>query len=126
MTQDKLLQALESWRASLSDRSESDLSPEEMDLLNEADIALKTPAAPWVNPHDKSQKQWLPWISEKVFVKLKSGSIHEGWHTGGAWKLYAKPAKYIANDEVEAWIYPAALKTENAQPVSGTAKKVGE
>jgi len=65
--------------------------------------------APWVNPHDKSQKQWLPWIKEKVIIWFNDGSIHEGWHGGGDWRVYAKPARRFENDAVKAWAYPSKL-----------------
>lgn len=38
----------------------------------------------WVNPHDKTQKQWLPWIGERVIFQTKKGEVFEGKHGGGS------------------------------------------
>jgi len=64
----------------------------------------------WIDPHDKDQKQWLPWIKERVFFRLNSGDLREGWHTGGSWKAYSLPGKSFNNDEVVAWCYPRCLR----------------
>lgn len=68
----------------------------------------------WIDPHDKTQKQWLPWIGENVMVKFKTGEIHEGWHTGGSWRTYAKGMKKIDNDDISSWAYtPRIIKPES-------------
>jgi hypothetical protein len=63
----------------------------------------------WINPHDKTQKQWLPWIKERVFIRFKSGDVREGWHNGGSWRCYSIPVKQFSNEDVEAWAYPRSL-----------------
>lgn len=37
----------------------------------------------WVNPNDKTQKQYLPWIGEKVLFS-HGGQTYYGSHTGGS------------------------------------------
>ena len=66
--------------------------------------------AGWINPHDRTQKQWLPWIGERVLFQTKSGDVFEGKHGGGSW-VKLRGNQYIENSEVVAWAYPKHLAT---------------
>jgi len=68
----------------------------------------------WVNPHDKTQKQWLPWIGERVIFQTKTGEVFEGKHGGGSW-IKLRGNQYVENSEVVAWAYPKDLTADNAK-----------
>jgi len=43
----------------------------------------------WINPNDKTQKQFLPLIGEKVWF-CHAGKTYQGIHTGGSFKAKGK------------------------------------
>lgn len=43
----------------------------------------------WINPNDKTQKQFLPHIGESVWFCF-AGKIYYGEHTGGSFKSGGK------------------------------------
>ena len=44
----------------------------------------------WINPNDKTQKQYLPWIGEKVLF-CHGGKVYYGRHTGGSFQSFSPP-----------------------------------
>lgn len=83
--------------------------------------------AGWINPHDKTQKQWLPWIGERVLFQTKSGDVFEGKHGGGSW-VKLRGNQYIENSEVVAWVYPKHLATGKGggEPAAPTQIDAGD
>jgi len=50
-----------------------------------APVRTKDLTAKWIDPNDKSQKQYLPHIGEKVLFCC-DGEVYYGHHTGGAFQ----------------------------------------
>jgi len=65
--------------------------------------------APWINPNDKEQKQYLPHIGERVLFRYY-GAVYFGAHTGGSFKSYSVPHLGRHFDTWEClWMYPPAI-----------------
>lgn len=61
----------------------------------------------WINPNDKTQKQYLPWIGEPVLF-CHEGKTYLGKHTGGCFKTgHGVTAKTFDTWECR-WMYPPA------------------
>lgn len=58
--------------------------------------------AKWINPNDKTQKQYLPWIGEDVLF-CHGGKTHLGHHTGGS--FLSDIGEYFNTWECY-WMYP--------------------
>ena len=39
----------------------------------------------WIDPNDKTQAKYLPWIGEKCLIS-HAGEVYAGTHTGGSFK----------------------------------------
>ena len=78
----------------------------------EADEA--SPDSPWIDPNDKTQKQFLPWVGEKVFF-CHAGMTYYGCHTGGSFQSFNPPKQF--NTWSCRWMYPpkAAEKIQRAE-----------
>lgn len=70
----------------------------------------------WIDPNDKTQKQYLPWIGEPVWF-CHRGKTYFGKHTGGSFKTgHGVCAKYFDTWECR-WMYPpAAFQSTDTQP----------
>ncbi len=55
----------------------------------------------WIDPNDKRQKQFLPWIGEPVLFCHK-GKVYLGKHTGGSFKA----GRWNFNTWECKWQYP--------------------
>lgn len=82
--------------------------------LKQAQAALAAPqpdADGWINPNDKTQKQYLPHIGEKVLF-CHAGVAYYGKHTGGSFQSFNPPRRFGTWDCL--WMYPP--KAREAQP----------
>lgn len=53
----------------------------------------------WINPNDRSQGQWLPWIGEECLFS-HAGKTYYGHHTGGCFKTgRGCTARYFPTNE---------------------------
>jgi len=57
----------------------------------------------WIDPNDKTQKQYLPWVSERVLFSYK-GKVYLGKHTGGCFKAMTPPFYMFDTWECK-WMY---------------------
>lgn len=72
----------------------------------------------WIDPNDKSQKQFLPHIGEAVLFK-HAGRVYTGKHTGGGFKADYPLGRMFTTWDCE-WMYPAALdQAARALPARG-------
>ena len=55
----------------------------------------------WINPNDKTQKQFLPWIGERVLF-CHGGKVYLGKHTGGSFKS----GRWYFDTWQCRWMYP--------------------
>ena len=62
----------------------------------------------WINPNDKTQKQYLPHIGEKVLF-CHAGVTHYGQHTGGSFQSLTHPRR-LFNTWDCLWMYPPKAK----------------
>ena len=67
----------------------------------EADEASQD--SPWIDPNDKTQKQFLPWVGEKVLF-CHAGMTYYGRHTGGGFQSFNPPKQF--NTWSCRWMYP--------------------
>lgn len=75
----------------------------------EAALAKPQPDADgWINPNDKTQKQYLPHIGEKVLF-CHAGVTHYGQHTGGSFQSLTHPRR-LFNTWDCLWMYPPKAK----------------
>ena len=65
----------------------------------------------WINPNDKTRKQYLPRIGEKVLF-CHSGVTYYGKHTGGSFQSFNPPRLF--ETWICLWMYPP--KAWEAQP----------
>lgn len=65
----------------------------------------------WINPNDKTKRQYLPHIGEKVLF-CHAGVTYYGKHTGGSFQSFNPPRRFCAWDCL--WMYPP--KAPGAQP----------
>ena len=78
----------------------------------EAALAEPRPEADgWINPNDKTRKQYLPHIGEKVLF-CHAGVTYYGKHTGGAFQSFNPPRMF--ETWICLWMYPP--KAREAQP----------
>ena len=78
----------------------------------EAALAEPRPEADgWINPNDKTRKQYLPHIGEKVLF-CHAGVTYYGKHTGGAFQSFNPPRLF--ETWICLWMYPP--KAREAQP----------
>lgn len=53
----------------------------------------------WINPNDRTQGQWLPWLGEACLFS-HAGKTYYGCHTGGSFKTgRGCTAKYFPTSE---------------------------
>lgn len=74
--------------------------------ITRAEAALAAPlpdADGWINPNDKTQKQYLPHIGEKVLF-CHAGVTYYGKHTGGAFQSFNPPRMF--ETWICLWMYP--------------------
>lgn len=64
----------------------------------------------WIDPNDKTQKQFLPWINEPVLF-CYDGVTYFGKHTGGAFITGQGVTKKSFNTWECFWMYPPTAKT---------------
>lgn len=88
-------------------------------LISEVEQAARhAPAAPvpqgWIDPNDKTQKQYLPHIGERVLFK-HDGRVYLGKHTGGSFKAEYPFGKTFCTWDCK-WMYPSALDAAAPQP----------
>ena len=79
-----------------------------------AEAALAEPrpdADGWINPNDKTRKQYLPHIGERVLF-CHAGITYYGKHTGGSFQSFNPPRTFGTWDCL--WMYPP--KAREAQP----------
>ena len=78
----------------------------------EADEASQD--SPWIDPNDKTQKQFLPWVGEKVLF-CHAGMTYYGKHTGGSFQSFNPPKQF--NTWSCRWMYPpkAAEKIQQTE-----------
>ena len=78
----------------------------------EASLAEPQPDADgWINPNDKTRKQYLPRIGENVLF-CHSGVTYYGKHTGGSFQSFNPPRLF--ETWICLWMYPP--KAWEAQP----------
>ena len=78
----------------------------------EASLAEPQPDADgWINPNDKTRKQYLPHIGERVLF-CHAGITYYGKHTGGSFQSFNPPRTFGTWDCL--WMYPP--KAREAQP----------
>ena len=78
----------------------------------EAESAGPQPDADgWINPNDKTRKQYLPHIGEKVLF-CHAGVTYYGKHTGGSFQSFSPPRRFCTWDCL--WMYPPNAR--EAQP----------
>ena len=65
----------------------------------------------WINPNDKTRKQYLPHIGERVLF-CHAGITYYGKHTGGSFQSFNPPRTFGTWDCL--WMYPP--KAREAQP----------
>ena len=72
----------------------------------------------WIDPNDKAQKQYLPWIGEKVLF-CHAGITYYGRHTGGGFQSFNPPKQF--NTWSCRWMYPpkAAEPIQRAEAGGG-------
>lgn len=86
--------------------------------------AAPTPAEPpadvaqWIDPNDKTQKQFLPHIGERVLF-CHAGKTYYGKHTGGSFISFTNPGNYYPTWDCH-WMYPpkaidAAIKRQGGE-----------
>lgn len=63
-------------------------------------------AGQWTDPNDKTQKQFLPHIGERVLF-CHAGKTYYGKHTGGSFISFTNPGKNYPTWEC-FWMYPPA------------------
>lgn len=70
--------------------------------------------SPWIDPNDKTQKQFLPWVGEKVFF-CHAGMTYYGRHTGGSFQSFNPPKRF--DTWSCRWMYPpkAAEKIQQTE-----------
>lgn len=79
----------------------------------EAAMAAPQPDADgWINPNNKTQKQYLPHIGEKVLF-CHAGVTYYGKHTGGSFQSLTHPRR-LFNTWDCLWMYPP--KAKDVQP----------
>ena len=61
----------------------------------------------WINPNDKTQKQYLPHIAERVLFKYE-GCVYLGKHTGGGFKSEYPLGRHFDTWKC-LWMYPECL-----------------
>ena len=71
-----------------------------------AKLAELAEAGQGVNPNDKTQKQFLPHIGERVLF-CHGGKTYYGKHTGGSFISFTNPGKNYRTWEC-FWMYPPA------------------
>ena len=79
-----------------------------------AEAALAEPqpdADGWINPNDKTRKQYLPHIGERVLF-CHAGITYYGKHTGGSFQSFNPPRTF--ETWICLWMYPP--KAREAQP----------
>jgi hypothetical protein len=67
--------------------------------------ALEQDAARWIDPNDKTQKQYLPWVGEPVLF-CHEGKTYYGKHTGGSFISMAAPLGKVFGTWDCFWMYP--------------------
>ena len=67
----------------------------------------------WINPNNKSQKQFLPHIGEAVLLK-HDGRVYTGKHTGGSFKADFPLGKHFDTWDC-LWMYPSVLDAQKSQ-----------
>lgn len=80
----------------------------------EADEASQD--SPWIDPNDKTQKQFLPWVGEKVFF-CHAGMTYYGWHTGGSFQSFNPPKRF--DTWSCRWMYPPKAAEKIQQTEAG-------
>lgn len=71
-------------------------------------------AGQWTDPNDKTQKQFLPHIGERVLF-CHAGKTYYGKHTGGSFISFTNPGKNYPTWEC-FWMYPPAAEIGKAMP----------
>lgn len=77
-----------------------------------AEAALAEPqpdADGWINPNDKTQKQYLPHIGENVLF-CHAGVTYYGKHTGGSFQSFNPPRRFCTWDCL--WMYPPKARED--------------
>lgn len=59
----------------------------------------------WIDPNDKTQEQYLPWIGEKVLFCF-GGKTYYGHHTGGSFQTGQGATAKNFNTWRCKWMYP--------------------
>lgn len=59
----------------------------------------------WIDPNDKTQKQFLPWIGESVLF-CHGGNTYYGKHTGGSFQTGQGVAAKHFDTWACLWMYP--------------------
>ena len=73
-------------------------------------------AGVWIDPNDKNQQQYLPWIGQRVLFRC-DGNTYYGHHTGGSFVTgQGVSAKHFPTWGCH-WMYP---------PRAAIAKATGE
>ena len=97
-------------------RAETELALQDMhDAGREIDRVMSGPDADadgWINPNDKTQKQYLPHIGEKVLF-CYDGVTYYGKHTGGSFHSFLHPRRWFNTWDC-LWMYPP--KAKDVQP----------
>lgn len=69
------------------------------------------PALSWIDPNDKSRKQFLPWIGEPVLF-CHDGVTYYGQHTGGSFQTGQGATARRFNTWACLWMYPPEAAQE--------------
>lgn len=67
----------------------------------------------WINPNNKSQKQFLPHIGEAILFK-HDWRVYTGKHTGGSFKADFQLGKHFDTWDC-LWMYPSVLDAQKSQ-----------
>ena len=69
----------------------------------------------WIDPNDKTQKQFLPWIGEPVLF-CHDGKTYCGEHTGGSFATGQGITQKLFNTWKCFWMYLPTAKGESNEP----------
>ena len=78
---------------------------DEVERLRAELAAAQKDAARWIDPNDKTQKQYLPWVGEPVLF-CHEGKTYYGKHTGGSFMSMATPLGRVFGTWDCLWMYP--------------------